>query len=250
MQGRNRAVTIIALVIALLVVGLVIAALRFHHNADALWKIVSEQCIPGQQKTGNPAPCENVDIAQGYVTLKDRDGPLQYLLMPVAKISGIESPLVLNPRTPNFFFQSWQERHLMAEKRGAPVADSAISLAINSEYGRTQNQLHIHISCLRPDVRQQLNQLAPSLSEHWQPETLLNHPYLLRTLTVEQLAQQSVFIRLADEVPEAHAGMGKYGLSLAALPDGRLVLMAIERNWLKLNRGSGEEVQDHSCKIL
>ncbi|MBP2169143.1 CDP-diacylglycerol pyrophosphatase [Erwinia toletana] len=250
MHGRNRAATVIALIIALLVAGLAIAALSFQKNADALWQIVSEKCVPGQQQHGNPAPCENVDMAQGYVTMKDRNGPLQYLLMPVARISGIENPLLLNSRTPNFFFQSWRERHLMADKRGAPVADNAISLAINSQYGRTQNQLHIHISCLRPDVRQQLNQLAPSLSQHWQSATLLNHPYLLRALTVEQLAQQSAFIRLADEVPDAHAAMGKYGLALAALPDGRLVLMAIERNWLKLNRGSAEEVQDHNCKIL
>ncbi|MCU5773559.1 CDP-diacylglycerol diphosphatase [Erwiniaceae bacterium BAC15a-03b] len=249
-QGRNRAVTVIVLVIALLVAGLAIAALSLQKNADALWQTISEKCVPGQQQSGNPAPCENVDMAQGYVTMKDRNGPLQYLLMPVARISGIENPLLLNPRTPNFFFQSWRERHLLADKRGAPVADSAISLAINSQYGRTQNQLHIHISCLRADVRQQLDQLAPSLGEHWQSATLLKHPYLLRTLTVEQLAQQSAFIRLADEVPDTHAGMGKYGLALAALPDGRLVLMAIERNWLKLNRGSAEEIQDHSCKIL
>lgn len=250
MHGRNRAVTLMALVIAMLVAGLTIAACLFHSNADALWQIVSEKCVPGQLQKGNPAPCENVDMAQGYVTLKDRVGPLQYLLMPVSRITGIESPLILNPQTPNFFYQSWQERHLMAEQRGAPVADSAISLAINSEYGRTQNQLHVHISCLRPDVRQQLDGLAASLNQQWQPETVLNHPYLMRTLTAEQLAQKSVFMRLADEVPNARNEMGKYGLSLAMLPDGRLVLMAVERNWLKLNRGSAEEIQDHSCKML
>jgi CDP-diacylglycerol pyrophosphatase len=30
---------------------------------------------------------------------------LQFLLMPVAKISGIEDPILLYPRTPNFFAQ-------------------------------------------------------------------------------------------------------------------------------------------------
>lgn len=250
MQGRDRAVTVVMLLIAALVVGLAIAAFSFHKNSDALWQIVSQQCVPGQQQKGIPAPCEHVDISQGYVTFKDRNGPLQYLLMPIARITGIESPLMLNHQTANFFYYSWQQRDVMAKKRGAPVPDSAISLAINSEYGRTQNQLHIHISCLRPDVRQQLDRLAPALDEQWQSEKILNHVYLIRTLTREQLAQQSVFIRLAGEVSGAAGQMGKYGLALAMLPDGRLALMAIERNWLKLNRASAEEIQDHSCKIL
>ncbi|XLM23386.1 CDP-diacylglycerol diphosphatase, partial [Chromobacterium piscinae] len=31
--------------------------------------------------------------------------------------------------------------------RGEPLPRQAVSLAINSQYGRSQNQLHIHISC-------------------------------------------------------------------------------------------------------
>jgi CDP-diacylglycerol pyrophosphatase len=42
----------------------------------------------------------------------------------------------------------------MTLKRGSEVPDSAISLTINSPTGRTQNHFHIHISCLRPDVRE------------------------------------------------------------------------------------------------
>lgn len=87
------------------------------------------------------------------MVLKDRNGPLQYLLMPTAKITGIESPQVLQPDTANFFALAWQARHFMADKLGKPIDDAAISLAINSEYGRTQNQLHIHISCLQPAVK-------------------------------------------------------------------------------------------------
>ena len=72
---------------------------------------------------------------------------------------------------------------------------------------------------------------------------------LIRTLSTAELAQQSVFIRLAEEVPHARGEMGKYGLALARLPDGR-ALLALERNWLKLNRGSAEELQDHQCRLL
>ncbi|WP_170983157.1 CDP-diacylglycerol diphosphatase, partial [Escherichia coli] len=37
------------------------------------------------------------------------------------------------------------------------VPDRAVSLAINSRTGRTQNHSHIHISCIRHDVREHLD---------------------------------------------------------------------------------------------
>ncbi|MBK5674042.1 CDP-diacylglycerol diphosphatase, partial [Salmonella enterica] len=94
-----------------------------------------------------------VNLKGGYVLFKDRNGPLQYLLMPTYRINGTESPLLLDPLTPNFFWQAWQGREIMSQRHGAPVPDNAVSLAINSRSGRTQNHFHIHISCLRPDVR-------------------------------------------------------------------------------------------------
>ncbi|RPE01012.1 CDP-diacylglycerol diphosphatase [Candidatus Pantoea deserta] len=246
MQGRR----LIAVLLFILISGLVIAAIHLQKNSDALWQIVSEKCEPHQRAAGMPAPCQRVEPEEGYALLKDLNGPLQYLLIPLAKITGMESPALLQPATPNFFAFAWQARTQLAARRGAPIADSALSLAINAEYGRTQNQLHIHISCLRPDVRHRLDQLTPALSSRWQPETLSQHNYLIRTLTLPELAQQSVFIRMANEVPDARGELGKYGVALAALPDGRLALMALERNWLLLNRGSAEELQDHSCRIL
>lgn len=250
MQGSRHAFSLITCLLALVITAMLIAAFHFKRNSDALWQIVSEKCVPHLQQTGQPKPCEHVDLAQGYAMLKDRNGPLQYLLIPLAKTTGIESPQLLNPTTPNYFSFAWAQRHLLAQRYAAPITDNILSLAINAEYGRTQNQLHIHISCLRPDVRQRLDALAPRLNSEWQTETLHNHRYLLRTLTTGELAQQSAFMQLAAEVPNARHEMGKYGLALASLADGRLVLMALERNWLLLNSGSAEELQDHSCKLL
>lgn len=250
MQGRRLTLKLLIVLLVLLIGGLIAAAGHLHKNADALWQIISEKCVPGMAQSGNPAPCQQVNTAQGYVTLKDINGPLQYLLMPIAKITGMESPILLQPATPNLFAAAWQQRGLLAQKRGAPIDDRVLSLAINAQYGRTQNQLHIHISCLRPDVRQQMDVLAPELNEQWRPVTLLKHQYLIRTLSPSQLMQQNVFIRLATEVPNARSEMGKYGMALAQLPDGRLALLALERNWLKMNRGSAEELQDHQCALL
>lgn len=250
MQGSRRTLKLLTVLLLLLIVGLIVSAFHFQKNSNALWQIISEKCVPNMAKSGNPAPCQQVNTAQGYVTLKDLNGPLQFLLMPIEKITGMESPIILEPTTPNLFAAAWQQRSLLAKKRGMPIDDSALSLAINAQYGRSQNQLHIHISCLRPDIRQQLDNMTARLNEQWQSATLRKHHYLIRTLSTAELAQQSAFIRLATEVPNARSEMGKYGLALVALPDGRLALLALERNWLKLNSGSAEELQDHQCQIL
>ena len=250
MPTNRRATRLVAVLLAPVVVGMLAAALHFKKNSDALWQIVSEKCLPHQQSSGDPAPCQHVDQPHRYAMLKDMNGPLQYLLIPLDKITGIESPRLLQPATPNYFALAWHERTLLAQRRGSPIADRVLSLAINSQYGRTQNQLHIHLSCLRPDVRQQLDKLKPQLGGKWQELTLRKHRYWLRTLTADELTQQSAFIRLADERPQVRTEMGKYGLALAELSDGRLVLMAIERNWLLLNSGSAEELQDHACQLI
>lgn len=250
MQGSRRTLKLLTVLLLLLIVGLIVSAFHFQKNSNALWQIISQKCVPNMAKSGNPAPCQQVNTAQGYVTLKDLNGPLQFLLMPIEKITGMESPIILEPTTPNLFAAAWQQRSLLAKKRGATIDDSALSLAINAQYGRSQNQLHIHISCLRPDIRQQLDNMTARLNEQWQSATLRKHHYLIRTLSTAELAQQSAFIRLAEEVPNARSEMGKYGLALVALSDGRLALLALERNWLKLNSGSAEELQDHQCQIL
>lgn len=221
-------------------------------NPDALRQIVLEQCLPNARAHNSPAPCEQVNLQSGYVLMKDRNGPLQFLLMPTYRINGTESPLLTLAKTPNFFWQAWQSRQVMSEKRGSAVPDSAISLAINSRIGRTQNHFHIHISCLRPDVRARLNEHAARISSQWLelPGGLRGHRYLARRVTEAELVQRSPFVMLAEEVPEANTHMGRYGLAMVPQADGSFVLLATERNLFALNLASAEELQDHQCDIL
>ena len=225
---------------------------QYLHHPDALWRIVSQQCVPNQRDNHNPAPCAKVDLQSGFVLLKDINGPLQYLLMPTAKMKGMESPELLQPETANFFWLAWQERHVMSERRGTHVPDNVISLTINSTSGRTQNQLHIHISCLREDVRGQLDQYANTLNTEWRvfPLALAGNSYIARKVSAAEFSQRSPFIMLASQVPQAREHMGRYSLAMAKLADGEWVILATERNLLHLNLASAEQLQDHSCELL
>jgi len=250
MLERRRVVITLVTIVVLVTVSCAYIALNYLKNSDQLWKIVSQQCVPGQEQKNNPSPCRQVNIQDGYVVLKDRNGALQFLLMPVAKITGVESPSLLNPSTPNYLAEAWRARHFMEEKRGAVIDDRIYSLAVNSRWGRTQNQLHVHISCLRPDIRQQLDALSTRLNDRWQSQRLGSHEYLVRVISRDEFKRTSPFIRMANELPGARENMGSYGIAIAALGDGRRVLMVVKRNLLLLNRASAEELQDHRCALL
>ncbi len=222
-----------------------------QRSRDALWNIVN-QCIAHDKMGAGPAPCAYVDEKKGIVVFKDRHGPLQYLLMPDTKVTGIESSLLLDAQTPNYFAQAWQARHFLSEKRGLAVPDTDISLAVNSPYGRSQDQLHIHISCLSPQVKTQLLHKQAVFSENWEelPGGLLGHHYKVKRITAAQLHQKSPFRLLAEGIPEAKQKMGRYGMAMVALPQGDFLLLATERQLLKFNHASAEEIQDHECKVL
>ena len=81
-----------------------------HADSDALWNLVSGQCVVDQVADGDPAPCTTVDLAGGWVVLKDTVGPRQYLLIPTAKVTGIESPDLVGPAAPNYFAAAWRAR--------------------------------------------------------------------------------------------------------------------------------------------
>jgi CDP-diacylglycerol pyrophosphatase len=209
-------------------------------DADALWYIVNEQCVPDQQQFHSPKPCDQVDLAAGYVVLKDRVGDTQFLLMPTAHITGIESPEILAPGSPNYWNAAWQARHFVDERAHRTMPPETISLAINSADARTQNQLHIHIDCLRLDVQAALREHAGDIGTAWGlfPAKLSGHDYMAMRIDRPDLGDTNPFVLLADGIPGARADMAQYTLVVVGDPGG-FVLLA--------GHGSGEELQDHAC---
>lgn len=249
---RHRRTVVVSLSLLIVAVIAWFSLRQYLHHPDALWRIVSQQCVPNQQKNQSPEPCAKVDLPSGFVLLKDIHGPLQYLLMPTAKMKGMESPELLQAKTPNFFWLAWQQRNVMSARLGSYIPDDVVSLTINSTTGRTQNQLHIHISCLREDVRGQLNRYTNILNNQWQPfpESLAGNSYIARKVTADDFSQYSPFIMLANQVPQAREHLGRYSLAMAKLADGDWVVLATERNLLRLNLASAEQIQDHDCGLL
>ena len=224
-------------------------------DPDALWKLISGRCVPGFL-AGDPAPCAEVDLPPGapggWVVLKDREGAAQYLVMPTQKITGIEDPAILAPGEPNFFAAAWAARTYFLAKIGHALPRADISLAINSPYGRTQNQLHIHIDCVRPDVAATLAARLADIGQDWTKLPLENHAYRARRLDGADVAQNP-FLLLAADPAVGPAGIGQHTLVLVAetFPDGRdgFVMLDDKVDAATGDRASGEELQDHACAI-
>jgi CDP-diacylglycerol pyrophosphatase len=224
-----------------------------------LWKIVSERCVPNALAHRDPAPCAKVDldggVPRGYVVLKDRDGRTQYLVMPTARVTGIESPLLLEPKAPNYFADAWHEIERVPRAAGRPLGIDDLSLAVNSALGRSQNQLHIHLDCVRVDVRETLRRRAPSLGRHWAPlgEPLLDHRYLALRVMAPNLDQIDPFQLLADGIPAARGAMDQWTLVVVGILSEDnvpgFVLLAGHVDPALGDWASGEELQDHNCAV-
>ncbi|HEX4261229.1 MAG TPA: CDP-diacylglycerol diphosphatase [Acetobacteraceae bacterium] len=228
-------------------------------NPNVLWEIAHDRCVPDAKLNNDPKPCAAVDLregeARGHVLLKDIVGATQFLLIPTSRVGGIESPAVLAPDAPNYFAAAWAARGEVdaAAHRKLPRQD--IGLAINSAYGRTQNEFHIHIDCLRPEVIEALRSRDAGITEQWArlPVKLAGHDYMVRRLGGAALGTANPFRLLADGLPAAAADMADETLVVAGavFADGTpgFYLLAGRADLAAGNRGSGEELQDHSCAV-
>lgn len=223
-----------------------------HADPDALWRIVDGQCVPHQRATDDPAPCAQVNLSGEFALLKDIRGAAQYLLIPTERITGIESPALLAPDTTDYFAAAWRARPLVEERLGRDIPRDWMSLAINSEFARSQNQMHIHIDCLRADVHDALTRHIAEIGPVWTPfpEPLAGDRYSAIAVAGEDLGAVNPFRLLADGVPGASADMGRRTLVVAGavLGDGRpgFIVLAGLVDPATGDTGGGEAVQDHN----
>ena len=230
-----------------------------HANGGTLWTIISTQCVPGQLQHNDPKPCALVSLdgglRRGFVLLKDRQGVAQHLLMPADKITGIEDPQLLAPDRPNYFAEAWKARRFVEERLGHPLAREDVSVAVNSIYGRSQDQLHLHVDCLASGVRDALKADAPQIGASWSDRSfnLNGHPYRIRRLPAAALERTDPFRLLARDVPDAAANMGAWTLVLVGETTGGapgFYLITTRADPAHGERASGEDLQDHACAGL
>jgi CDP-diacylglycerol pyrophosphatase len=245
-----------ATLLILLAIALVPLSIAAASDPDALRKIVEGRCVPSESATSNPAPCRLVDLHGHYAVLKDLQGSAQYLVIPTDTITGIESPAILAGDAPNYWEDAWEARRFMEEGAGRSVPRNIVGLAINSQKARSQNQLHIHIDCVRADVIQSLDDNEASVGLIWRamPVKLAGHAYLAMRIEAPDLSHANLFHLLASAVSIAGSDMGDQTLVVVAatFKDGRdgFYLLNDHVDLASGDLAWGEELLDHSCALL
>jgi CDP-diacylglycerol pyrophosphatase len=228
-------------------------------SRDALWQIVNTMCVPDQTQNRDPKPCAQVELqdggSRGFAILKDLRGETQFLLIPTARIAGMESPDILAPGAVNYFADAWEARSYVSQALHKTLPPDDISLAINSAESRSQDQLHIHVDCVRSDVFEALHANEAAIGNHWAafPHPFFGHHYMAMWVPGEHLGSNNPFQLVAEGLPGARQNMGQRTLVVVGLTraDGTkgFVLLEDQVNKESHDLASGEELQDHACRI-
>ena len=249
MLARNRLLSVVALAGFL-------AAGPARADRDTLWHLVHDLCAPHQQAGEAPKPCDVVDLSngedRGVALLKDREGIAQYLAIPTRKIPGIEDPFILSPDAPNYFAFAWGNRGRLDAKVGAALPREAVAIAVNSALARSQDQLHLHLDCVRPDVMAALAADAKTFDDTWRAmaEPLNGRVYFARRLLSADLTDAKPFELLASGVEGAKDHMNYETLAVVgATFDGKPGFVLLADHAELAAGGHAEDIEDHACAV-
>jgi CDP-diacylglycerol pyrophosphatase len=224
---------------------------------EALWRIVSTQCVPASRAGNFPSPCLTInnDDETGFAVLKDRVGVAQVLVIPTKQISGIESPDSRKVPAKKYWSAAWNARYFVFGYLQREIARDEVSLAVNSQHERSQDQLHIHVDCIRPEVRDLLRKHADEIGYSWGllPFDVDGKKYNARRLDDADFARTNPIALISDELTDAASDMGAETIFVtgAKFGDGKdgFILLEDRAGRALLDYGHSEDLQDHTCGV-
>ena len=192
-----------------------VAPARAQLPPNTLWQVIDSLCVPGKKAGTGPKPCSDVDLEQGIAVLAVDTAHL--LVAPTRRLSGIESPEILAADAPNYWAYAWHLRGKVEEAIGRQLSRGDVAMAINAVSGRSQDQLHIHLGCIRPEVRAALQIYEANIGPTWSklPFAVVGQKYHIMRLNQEALGATDPFKSLASGIPGAKASMGNWTIVVA-----------------------------------
>ena len=168
-------------------------------NRNGLWAVVHDLCLPAYQGIGVAFPCIEVNIAngldRGFAVLQKPSRATHVIVVPTIPVSGIESPALRSEDTPNYWEAAWGARRFVEERAGRRLPRDKIGMAINSTATRSQDQLHIHVTCVAPLVADFLRRHQGEIRGAWSflRVPLLGHRFAVMKVETDGLANVDPF---------------------------------------------------------
>jgi CDP-diacylglycerol pyrophosphatase len=218
---------------------------------NGLWRVVHNICAPVSKVTGLALPCLAVDRDKGFATVSAPGDDAHIVVTPLVRVSGVESPALLQPDASNYWADAWSQRGWVSKGAGRELAWSELGMAINSRPARTQDQLHIHVACVRPDVRRAADEAA---RQHGGKAGWFNidlrplrlERYRARLLKTEEL-DRNIFAMVASDIPRARDYMALQTIALIGYEDA-----SFGRGFILLDNSYGaaaEGLLDPDCNM-
>jgi CDP-diacylglycerol pyrophosphatase len=209
---------------------------------NSLWSLA--QCC--SRNLHSNSGCRAYDTADEYIILKDNSPakPAAYLIIPSIRVTGIDDKQIFTPPVVDFWEYGWQQAQTLVKK---PADDTA--LAINSVYGRSQNQLHIHIACVLPVVARTLAGKAGNIgTDPTMPAQFPLGPadHIYRVIETTALTGSESPFNLVAAMPGARADMADQSIAVVGSnTPGTYYVLDTEAN--DTNHGAAEELLDQTC---
>jgi CDP-diacylglycerol pyrophosphatase len=175
------------------------------------------------------------------------------IVVPTARISGIESPALQSENAPNYWEAAWDARRFVEQGARRQLLRDQIGMAINSAASRSQGQLHIHVSCIAPVVADFLRRHQAEIHGAWSPlrARLAGHKFTAMKVETESLAQVDPFKLLARGLPSGRISMRTQTLAVfgATFRNGKsgFYLLANDPGASPRDTVSAEALLDGKC---
>ena len=228
------------------------AAIAANPVRDVLW-VALQGCVLAKKAAGRSFPCLAVDLGDaarpGTAVLRAPGQPTHTVVMPTDSDSGIEASVLQGPRGAAYWRAALAARHYVSDALQGRLPASAVGLEVNSVGGRSQDQLHIHLDCMRRSVVAALKAHGDAVGESWAPfpVPLEEVPYVAMRVPADAMAAFNPFAALA-RVPGWQGRL--HDASFAAVeadpgdPRGGMILLAYREP-----EASAEYLMDHSCRM-
>jgi CDP-diacylglycerol pyrophosphatase len=189
-------------------------------NRGELWLVVHDICLLAYRRIGVAFPCAEVNLSngldRGFAVLQTPSSTAHVIVVPTTRISGIESPALQSEEAPNYWEAAWDARRFVEQGVRRRLPREKIGMAINSATSRSQDQLHIHVSCIAPAVADFLRRHQGEIRGAWSAlrAKLAGHKFSAMKVETESLAQVDPFKLLLRGLPSNKLSIGRQTLAV------------------------------------
>lgn len=222
-------------------------------SRDVLWAAL-KTCVLAKRLANRTFPCLSVDLGDGArpgtAVLRAPGEPTHSVVMPTDTVAGLEAPVLRGPRGAAYWRAALAARPFVSDVFKGKLPPAAVGLAVNSARGRSQDQLHIHLDCMRPSVLAALKAHDRQIRRTWSrfPVPLAGDHYYALRVPEAQAAQFNPFAALHG-LPGARPDLHRTSFAAVATqpgdPEPGYILLAY-----RAPSASAEDVLDHSCAVV